>query len=616
MGKANLSKILFVMMLMLFLVLAACSGGSDDAGDSGNDEGNGESGDNGSDSEETDGKIYDIADFSPKKEGEPMDGGNLNFGLVSSTVFAGTLNFNFYSDAVDSEILDWFDESLLDVDETFNMNQDGAATWEVNEEGNEFTFTIRDEVNWHDGEPVTAEDWAFAIEVIADPDYDGPRYGNVTDIVGVEEYHNGEADSIEGLEIIDEKTLKMTFKQATPSLLSGGIWSHALPKHIFEDIPVADMSSSDEVRTNPIGMGPFKVDSVTPGESVTYSKNEDYWQGEPNLDSVTLKVIAPETVTQALETGEVDLVNSFPTDQYPDVEESLTNVEFLGRVDRSYSYIGFKLGTWDKENGKVDMDLENSKVGDVELRRAMWYAVDNDAVGERFYNGLRWNATTLIPSFYEIYHDDSIETPTYDPDMANQILDEAGYEDVNGDGIRENPDGEEFVLNYASMEGGDTAEPLTNYYIQSWEQVGIKVEKIDGRLLEVNDFYDRIGEKGNDDPDIDIYSAAWSVGTDVDPTNLWGSNVIFNYTRWEDEENTRMQEEGVSEESLDLEHRKEVYSEWQEYMVDQVPAFPTVYRAELAPINERVVNWDIRQEDQELERYEVGVTQEEPEVAE
>ncbi|WP_193065374.1 oligopeptide ABC transporter substrate-binding protein [Oceanobacillus oncorhynchi] len=612
MSKAKFSKLLFAMMLVLLLVLAACSGGSDDAeGDGGGDSGDSGSEEN-NDSGEADGEIYDIADFSPSKEGEPMEGGELNFGLVADSVFAGTLNFNFYSDAYDKEVLDWFDEALLEVDDTFTYTQEGAAQFEVNDEGDEFTFTIRDEVNWHDGEPVTAEDWAFAIEVIADPDYDGPRYGDVTNIVGAEEYHDGEADSIEGLEIIDDKTLKMTFKQATPSLLSGGIWSYALPKHIFEDIPVADMSSSDEVRVNPVGIGPFKVDSITAGESVTYTKNEDYWRGEPSLDKVTLKVIAPQTVVQALETGEVDMVHSFPTDQYPDVVDSLTNVDFLGRLDRSYSYVGFKMGTWDDENGKVDMDLENSKVGDVELRRAMWYAVDNDAVGERFYNGLRWNATTLMPSFYEIYHDDSIETPTYDPDMANQILDEAGYEDVDGDGIRENPDGEELVLNYATMEGGDTAEPLANYYIQSWEQVGIKVEKIDGRLLEFNDFYDRIGQQGNDDPDIDVYSAAWSVGTDVDPTGLLGPNVIYNFTRWEDEENTRLLEEGVSPEAMDLEYRQEVYSEWQEYMVEQVPVFPTVYRAELAPVNERVVNWDIRQEGQEILRYEVGVTQDEP----
>lgn len=612
MSKAKFSKLLFAMMLVLFLALAACNSGSDDGG---GDSGDNDSSEGNDDSEETEGEdeLYSIEDFDSAKtnEGEAMDGGHLNFGLVSDTVFEGTLNYNFYSGAPDAEIIAWFDESLLAVDENYSYTQDGAAEWEVNDDGNVFTFTIRDNVNWHDGEPVTAEDWAFAIEVLADPDYDGVRYGDVTNIVGVEEYHDGEADSIEGLNIIDDKTLEITFKAANPSLLASGIWAYALPKHVFEDIPVADMSSSDEVRVNPIGFGPFKVDSVTAGESVTYSKNEDYWRGEPNLDSVTLSVVAPTTVTQALESGEVDMVDSFPADQYPDVVDTLTNVEFLGQIDMSYSYIGFKLGSWDDENNKVAMDLENSKVGDVELRRAMWYAVDNNAVGDRFYNGLRWNATAIIPPSHPAYHNDSLETPTYDPDMANQILDEAGYEDVDGDGIRENPDGEELVLNFASMSGGDTAEPLANYYIQAWEQVGLKVELIDGRLLEFNDFYDRVGQSGNDDPDIDIYAGAWSVGSDVDPTGLYGPNVLFNFPRWEDEENTRLLEEGLSEEAMDQEYRVEVYNEWQEYMAEQIPVFPTVYRAELVPLNNRVVNWDIAA-GSDLYRYEIGVTQEDP----
>src|SRR5699024_3755528 len=105
------------------------------------------------------------------------------------------------------------------------------------------------------------------------------------------EYHDGEADSISGIEVIDDQTLEITYDKPTPSLLAGGIWPYALAKHIFGDMEVADISSSDEVRKNPIGIGPFKVTSITPGESVTYEKNEDYWQGEPKLDEVTLRVV-------------------------------------------------------------------------------------------------------------------------------------------------------------------------------------------------------------------------------------------------------------------------------------------------------------------------------------
>ncbi|GEN87621.1 MULTISPECIES: oligopeptide ABC transporter substrate-binding protein [Oceanobacillus] len=610
MKKASLSKLLLAMMLMLILVLAACSSGSDDnaEGDGGSDDGTEEGTDEGEGGSE-DG-IYSIDDFPAAKTdaGEAIDGGTLNYGLVNSSVFEGILNWNFYQGNPDAHVIQFFDESLLSADENFTYTQDGAATFETSEDNRTFTFTIGDNVNWHDGEPVTAEDWLYSYEIIGHPDYTGIRYdASFRNIEGMDEYHSGDADTISGIEVIDDKTLEISYKEAWPSLLAGGIWAYATPKHIFEDIPIAEMEESAEVRQNPIGMGPFKVESVVPGESVTYTANEDYWKGAPKLDGVTLTVVSPETVVQALESGEIDIAGGgFPTDQYPDVEESLTNVEFLGVIDNAYTYIGFKLGHWDADSSEVVTDPD-AKMADVELRRAMWHAVDNNAVGERFYNGLRWNATTLIGPAYPDFYNDEVEAPTYDPDEANRILDEAGYEDVDGDGIRENPDGEELVINFASMEGGDTAEPIANYYIQAWEAVGLKVELLDGRLHEFNAFYDRVEA---DDPDIDIYQAAWSTGSDVDPSGLYGKEAPFNYSRYSSEENDRLIAEGNSEESFEVEHRQEVYKEWQELMVQDIPVFPTVYRAALTPVNERVTGYSAALDWSEWQ--EVGVTQEDP----
>src|SRR5690606_23565376 len=337
------------------------------------------------------------------------------------TVFEGTLNYNFYSSASDADILNWFNEGLLTWNENYVYTNDGAATYEVSEDGRTFTFKIGDNVNWHDGEPVTAEDWLFAHEVIGNPDYDGPRYNtDFTNIEGMEEYNSGAADTISGIEVIDEKTLSITYIESTPSLLTGSIWTYPLAKHIFGDMAVADISSSPEVREKPIGFGPFKVDSIVPGESVTLSKNEDYWRGEPKLDGVTIKVISSSTVVQELETGGVDLVSDFPVDQFPDNAE-MSNVEYLGAIDRAYTYIGFKQGTWDAEKNRVAYDPE-AKMGDVELRQAMWHAVDNAAVGEKFYNGLRWNATTLIPPSHPEFHDENNEGRAYDPEVAKQLL--------------------------------------------------------------------------------------------------------------------------------------------------------------------------------------------------
>lgn len=622
MKKANFSKWLIAMLLLLLLVLAACSGGDSDDGaadpdtDTDTEEQGTESEEEEEESDSGD-KIYSIEDFSTTKTDmdEPVDGGSLNFGLVSDTVFEGVLNRLFYESAPDADVMQFFDESLLAIDDNYNYTNDGAAEFdlEYDDDGAVVTIKIRDNVNWHDGEPVKAEDLAFAYEVIGSPEYTGVRYYYVEDVVGMAEYKAGETDEIEGIEIIDEKTIEISFNEPNPSLLASGLWTSPLPKHLFEDIPIPDMPEHDLVRVNPIGFGPFKVDTIVPGESVTYVKNEDYWQGEPKLDSITLKVIAPETVANALETGEVDVVNSFPTDQYPDVEQKLNNVEFLGKIDETYTYIGFKLGKWvpdDPDNpdgaGQVEMDPD-AKMADVNLRRAMWYAVDNDAVGERFYNGLRWAATTLIIPAFPDYHDPTIETPSYDPDMANQILDEAGYEDVDGDGFRETPDGEELVIGFASMSGGEVAEPIANYYIQAWAEVGLNVELVDGRLMEMNQFYDRVKA---DDPAIDIYQGAWGTGTDVDQRGLYGRNAAYNYPRYASEENDRLLAEGASAKAMDIEYRKEVYKEWQELMVEEIPVFPTLYRSVLVPVNNRVTGYSI--DVSWGEWHEVGVTQEDP----
>src|SRR5699024_1065090 len=185
----------------------------------------------------------------------------------------------------------------------------------------------------------------------------------------------------------------------------------------------------------------------------------------------------------------------------------------------------------------------------------------------------------------------------YDPEKAKEILEEAGYKDTDGDGFVENPDGSELKLTFASMSGGETAEPVANYYLQSWQKVGINIELLDGRLQEFNTFYDRVGNGGNDDPEVDVYMGAWSVGSDVDPAGLYGPDAMFNFPRYENEKNTELLEKGVSEDAFDLEFRQDVYKEWQELMVEEIPVFPTLYRAEIVPVNEDVVNYTIDRSD-------------------
>lgn len=235
----------------------------------------------------------------------------------------------------------------------------------------------------------------------------------------------------------------------------------------------------------------------------------------------------------------------------------------------------------------------------------MWHAMNNEAIGQKFYYGLRTPATTLIIPFFETFHDASNKGRAYDPEKAKKLLDDAGYIDVDGDGFREDPDGNEFVVNFASMSGGDIAEPLAQAYIQNWEDVGIKVQLTNGRLHEFNSFYDML-EK--DDPNIDIYQGAWGTGTDPDPEGLYGRTAKFNYTRYASEENDKLLEAGNSPEAFDEDYRRDVYNKWQELMVEEVPVAPTLYRYAVHGVNKRVTNYTI-DPTSEIQLYEIGVTE-------
>ncbi|WP_411347162.1 oligopeptide ABC transporter substrate-binding protein [Paenibacillus sp. WLX2291] len=516
-----------------------------------------------------------------------IQGGTLTYGLVSDTPFEGILNPVFYSGNPDFEVIQFFYPSLFDTDASFNIKDGGAASLSFSEDNKTATVKIDDKLNWTDGNPVTAEDYAFAFEVIGDPDYDGVRYDSTfTNIAGMEDYHAKKADSISGIKVVNDKELQITFINPDPSI-KAGLWSYPLEKKVFGDIPVAKMSSSDPVRKDPVGYGPFKIKSMVTGESVEFEANKEYFHGAPKLDGVNLKVINPNVVVESIRSGQVDMV-SLPTSQY-DEKTLPTNIELLGNQDLAYSYLGFKLGKWDKAKGENVMDPD-AKMANKSLRQAMGYAMNNAQVGEQLYHGLRTAASSLIIPAFADYYDADIKGYTYDPEKAKQLLDEAGYVDKDGDGLREDPKGNKLTINFSAMSGDSVAEPQAQFYLQNWKDIGLDVQLLDGRLQEFNSFYDRI-EK--DDPEVDVYSAAWGTGTDVNPAGLYGRDAQFNYSRYTSEDNDKLLKEGASEKAFDDAYRKDVYKQWQELMVADAPVIPTLYRYELVAMNKRVKNYDI-----------------------
>ncbi|WP_206911868.1 peptide/nickel transport system substrate-binding protein [Enterococcus sp. DIV0840] len=539
----------------------------------------------------------DISKFTMtvKNDKEAIKGGTLEVAVASDTQFKGLFSEVYYQDAYDNYYMRPSHEGLFSYDEDFVITDDGVAKLDLDVDNKKATITLKKDVKWSDGKPVTADDLVYPYEVIGNKEYTGIRYDDdFMNVVGMDEYHDGKADTISGIKKVDDQTIEITYKEMNPGMLqlSGGVYQYAMPKHVFKDIPIKDQEKSDAVRKNPITFGPYYMSKIVTGESVEYLPNEHYYQGKPKLDKIVFTNVPTASIVEAVKAKKYDMVYSMPTDNYPTYKDS-EGYQMLGREELAYTYIGFKLGTFDKEKGESVMNPD-AKMADVKLRQAMGYAMDNDAIGQKFYNGLRTGATTLIPPIFKTLHDTEVKGYQYDLDKAKKILDDAGYKDTDGDGLRENPKGEKLQINFASMAGGETAQPLADYYLQQWKEIGLDVKLATGRLIDFQAFYDKIK---NDDPEVDVFQAAWGVNSAPSPAGLYGRNAAFNYSRFVSEENDKLLKAIDSKASFDDTKRKEAYDAWQKYMFEEAPVIPTLYRNEIMPINDRVKSFTWNYED-------------------
>ncbi len=578
------------------LTLAACGGGS--------------SKEDGKSKENKETATEDVSKFPivTSNTDKSIEGGDLEVAVVTDTQFKGLFLWELYQDAYDAYFMKPSHETLFTTDADFVITDDGPVKMELDQDKKQVTLTLQKDVKWSDGEALTVDDIIYSYEIIGHKDYTGIRYDDTfINVVGMDEYHDGKADAISGIKRVDDKTVTIDYKEVSPTMLQagGGVWSYAAPKHVLKDIPVKDLESSDAVRKNPVTFGPYKMNKIVAGESVEYVPNEYYYGDKPNLDKIIFNSVPEESIVEALKSKKYDMVYSMPTDTYPTYKD-LEGYEILGREQMSYTYIGFKLGKWDKEANEVQMD-ENAKMADVSLRQAMGYAVNNDQVGEKFYNGLRSNATSLIPPVFNTFHNDKMEGYTQDKEKAKKLLADAGFKDTDGDGFVEDKDGKPLVIKFASMSGGETAQPLAEYYMQEWKDIGLNVELTTGRLIDFQAFYDKLE---NDDPEVDVYQGAWNTGTDPSPSGLYGRSAIFNYSRFASEENDKLLKDIDSKESFDADFRKKAFDDWQEYAHEQAFVIPTLFRNETMPISSRVTNWDWHQ-DLFNPWVSVGVTSEE-----
>ena len=529
-------------------------------------------------------------------EGTVIKGGTINYAVVSASPFKGLINPLLYVDSGDGTLVDFAFASLFEFDANQRIKKDGGMMeFTLDRENKTVTLKLRSkDYKWSDGQPLTIDDYIFTYEFVGRKDYDGVRYDeNAENIVGMKDFHEGKADKISGLEKVDDQTVKIHLEEVYPALEMGGnaILGQMLPKHVFKDMSYADAVKSEKSRTDVVGNGPFVVDKVVPGESVTFKKNPYYYKGEPKVDGLKADVVSPDSVVQEMKAGKYDIA-SMPADQY-DTYKDLSNITLLGTITNSISYVGFNMGHFDKEKGEHVFE-PGKKMSDPALRKAIAYALDNDQVAKETYQGLRISANTLLsPFFGEIYADKS-EVPgfTYKPEESKKILADAGYKDTDGDGYVEDKDGKPLTITLLVAAGSQTDDAVVQQYIEWWKNVGLRVELLNGRALEFNAYAEKLTTYADD---FDMWLGGFTIGYNPDPDGLYGPKARFNFGHYVNDEHTKLISEIASEASFDPAKRVELFKQWQKFVFENPFEIPRFNSYSLTAVNKRIKHIDIAQ---------------------
>lgn len=562
--KFKKSLLLLLSFVLLLGILAACSGGKKTS------------------DEPKDGK----KGTEQKAEGPQMGGTVVG---AMDTAPSGQFNPIFYEEAYEANIIDFIYEGLVGQDENLEFIPGLAKEWTFNDDKSEVTFKLQENAKWHDGEPFTADDVVFTYKMLASPGYieaGGIRTYIAENLLGYDEYSTGASQEFQGVVKVDDHTVTFKFKEPNVKALGDAAFP-IIPEHIFGSMDIADMPSAPESREagKVIGTGPFKFTEMVQGEQYVLSKNADYWDGEPYLDQVVWKVVDQAVILGLLETGEIDFVgdpNGFAAADYETVD-AMPNIEIVEQPDFGYQIMGFMMNhgpIMDKSKWK-----ENPKVKDPKVRQAIAYAIDREALIDGLFYGKGSVINSPIATQFDAYDDKNPPQYKHDPDQAKKLLDEAGYVDKDGDGFREDPQGNKWVLNLNYPLGNKDRERSAPIIQEFLQEVGIQVELVQPKEAPV--YFEDLDVNSNG---WDLFLIGWSLASDdPDPGGIWRSDVPYNYPRWNNEAaDAKLVEANKPPEAFDKAYRNEKLSEWQVMFGEDLPAVLLYAKNSLWAYNNRL----------------------------
>ncbi len=317
-----------------------------------------------------------------------------------------------------------------------------ATGWTVSDDGKTYTFNLRKGLKWSDGEPFSSADAAFTL----------------TQFAKFNTYMSKFVPLVEGVATPDDSTFVVKLKQpvsAALDLFDKEIFP-LMPKHIYDGTELP----TNPANRKPVGLGPFKFQSWEEGRSLTFVRNPNYWdQPKPYLDSIVVALIPnAQQLLNALIQGEVDWL-----------QLDFSQIQRAEEASKGGKFKVIKIEVNAPERSTVDFNMRRKPFDNVEVRRALFQAIDRKRISADAYRGLAFPATGAIPEQFKALYDPSVnyeEMYPFDPKKAASMLDAAGYPAK---------DGTRFSLELAYI-AVSPYDSIAKSIAAQWKEVGVDVK--------------------------------------------------------------------------------------------------------------------------------------------
>ena len=338
---------------------------------------------------------------------------------------------------------------LVAFDTELRIIPDIAESFDI-QGGVVYTFRLRPDVRFHNGKPVTTADFKWSMERAADPTTASPLAGTyLGDILGFDEFAAGETDEIEGIQVLDARTLQITIDAPK---------AYFLAKLTYHTAYVLDRETVESGGRNwwmrdPVGTGPFKLTDYRPGERIILERNEDYYREPAKVQKVDMNLAGGLTLSMYVN-DEIDIANVslFTLEQGLEPDSPLHDQLVVAPPGFSTSYIGF--------NATVP------PFDDVKFRKALVHAVDKPLINTEIYSDQLTTAYGILPPGFPGFNP-QLRGLEFDPLFAQQLLSESRYAD---------PEQRPAILVSEPGTGGPI-NPATAVIIQMWKEVlGVDVD--------------------------------------------------------------------------------------------------------------------------------------------